>query len=179
MKRTALMILTAFITSLVSAQQNNAKNTGIRTEHGLIYPIENEAEIQEITDIVEVKPDKDGVFYVVETRPEFPGGMEALMKYLKDNTRYPAICKEQGIQGRVIVQFVINPDSTISDIQVIKPVNPHLDKEATRVVKAMPKWKPGEQRGVPVKVRFTLPVTFRLPKEETVKTDSLTTSINK
>jgi protein TonB len=94
------------------------------------------------------------------------------MKYLQKNMRYPKVCKEQGLQGRVIVQFVVNTDSTISDVNVIKPVNPHFDKEALRVVKAMPKWKPGMQRGEPVRVRFTLPVTFRLP-EDTVKVDAV------
>ncbi len=113
---------------------------------------------------------------VVEQQPEFPGGMAELMKYLQKNTRYPQICKEQGVQGRVIVQFVVNTDSTITDVNVIKSVNPHLDEEAVRVVKAMPKWNPGKQRGEPVRVRFTLPVTFRLPKD-TVRVD--TVSVNK
>ena len=121
----------------------------------------------------------EGVFVIYETQPEFPGGVAELMKYIQKNVQYPTICKEQGIQGRVIVQFAVNPDSTISDVQVVKPVNPYFDEEAIRLVKAMPKWKPGEQRGVPVKVRFTLPVTFRLPKEETATVDSLTTSTNK
>ena len=113
---------------------------------------------------------------VVEQQPEFPGGMAELMKYLQKNTRYPQICKEQGVQGRVIVQFVVNTDSTITDVNVVKSVNPHLDEEAVRVVKAMPKWNPGKQRGEPVRVRFTLPVTFRLPKD-TVRVD--TVSVNK
>ena len=80
------------------------------------------------------------------------------------------------MQGRVFVQFVVNTDSTITDVNVIKSVNPHLDEEAVRVVKAMPKWNPGKQRGEPVRVRFTLPVTFRLPKD-TVKVDTI--SVNK
>ena len=109
---------------------------------------------------------------VAEQQPEFPGGMAELMKYLQKNLRYPQICKEQRVQGRVILQFVVNADSTITDVNVVKPVNPHLDKEAVRVVKAMPKWKPGTQRGEPVRVRFTLPVTFRLP-EDTVKVDTV------
>jgi TonB family protein len=121
----------------------------------------------------------EGVFVIYETQPEFPGGMAELMKYIQKNIQYPSICKEKRLQGRVIVQFVVNTDSTINDVQVIKPVNPYFDKEAIRLVKSMPKWKPGEQYGKPVQVRFTLPVTFRLPKEETVKTDSLATSTNK
>ena len=102
--------------------------------------------------------------------------MAELMKYLQKNIRYPQICKERRVQGRVIVQFVVNADSTITDVNVVKPVNPYLDQEALRVVKAMPKWKPGEQRGEPVRVRFTLPVTFRLPAD-TVKVN--TVSVNK
>ena len=94
------------------------------------------------------------------------------MKYLQKNIRYPQICKEQRVQGRVIVQFVVNADSTITDVNVVKPVNPYLDQEALRVVKAMPKWNPGKQRGEPVRVRFTLPVTFRLPAD-TVKVDAV------
>ena len=109
---------------------------------------------------------------VVEQQPEFPGGMAELMKYLQKNIRYPQICKEQRVQGRVIVQFVVNADSTITDVNVVKPVNPYLDQEALRVVKAMPKWNPGKQRGEPVRVRFTLPVTFRLPAD-TVKVDAV------
>ena len=98
--------------------------------------------------------------------PRFPGGMEALVKFVKDSIRYPVFCLEQGIQGRVIVQFVVNPDSTLSEIHVVKSVYPHLDNEAVRLIKSMPKWIPGRQRGTPVQVRFTMPVNFRLPKEE-------------
>jgi TonB family protein len=117
-------------------------------------------------------PDESEIFYEIETQPEFPGGMPELMKYIQKNTRYPKECKEQGVQGRVIVQFVVNTDSTITDVNVVKPVNPYLDQEAVRVVKAMPKWNPGKQRGEPVRVRFTLPVTFRLPAD-TVKVNAV------
>ena len=84
------------------------------------------------------------------------------MKWLKDNMKYPSICQDNGIQGRVIVQFVVNKDGSIVDPVVARSVDPDLDKEALRVVKAMPKWKPGEQRGKAVRVKFTLPVQFRL-----------------
>ena len=102
----------------------------------------------------------------------------ALMKYLKASLRYPAVCVEQQLQGRVIVQFVVNPDSTISDAQVIKPVNPHFDKEALRVVNAMPKWVPGKLRGKPVRVRFTVPVTFRLEEPKKVEAVSEVSNSN-
>ena len=101
---------------------------------------------------------------VVEKQPEFPGGMNALMQYLQRSIRYPAICLQQGIQGRVVVQFVVDADGSITDIQVVKRVNPHLDKEAVRVVSAMPKWIPGMQNGENVRTKFTLPVSFKSGK---------------
>ena len=102
------------------------------------------------------------IFVVVEDQPEFPGGMSALMKFLSDNIRYPVIAQENGIQGRVITNFVVERDGSITDVQVVRGQDPSLDKEAVRVIKTMPKWKPGKQRGKAVRVRFTLPVVFRL-----------------
>jgi len=102
------------------------------------------------------------IFVVVEQQPEFPGGTTALMKFLSDNIKYPVIAQENGIQGRVIMNFVVERDGSISDVQVVRGQDPSLDKEAERVIKTMPKWKPGQQRGKPVRVRFTLPVVFRL-----------------
>ena len=93
---------------------------------------------------------------------EFPGGMQALMDYMKANIRYPQEAKERGIQGRVIVQFIVEEDGTLTGEQVLKPVDPQLDAEAIRIIRSMPNWTPGKQRGEPVRVRFTLPVTFRL-----------------
>ena len=104
----------------------------------------------------------DEIFVVVEQQPEFPGGTTALMKFLGDNIRYPVIAQENGIQGRVIMNFVVERDGSISDVQVVRGQDPSLDREAERVIKTMPKWKPGQQRGKPVRVRFTLPVVFRL-----------------
>ena len=104
----------------------------------------------------------DKTFQVVETEPKFPGGMGELMKFLSKNIRYPAICQNQGIQGRVIVQFVVDANGNITDPQVVKSVHPHLDAEALRVISSMPPWKPGTQKGKPVRVRYTLPVTFKL-----------------
>lgn len=105
---------------------------------------------------------EEDIFEVVEEQPSFPGGMEKLMQWLSKNLKYPASAQETGTQGRVIVQFVVNKDGSIVEPKVIKSVDPALDKEATRVVSAMPKWNAGKQRGKPVRVRFTLPVTFRL-----------------
>lgn len=102
------------------------------------------------------------VFVVVETMPSFPGGDAALFKYLSDNIKYPVIAQESGVQGRVICQFVVNRDGSIVDIEVVRSVDKSLDAEAVRVIKSMPKWSPGKQRGKSVRVKYTLPVNFRL-----------------
>lgn len=102
------------------------------------------------------------VFMVVETMPSFPGGDAALFKYLSDNIKYPVIAQESGVQGRVICQFVVNRDGSIVDIEVVRSVDKSLDAEAVRVIKSMPKWSPGKQRGKSVRVKYTLPVNFRL-----------------
>ncbi|WP_019537755.1 energy transducer TonB [Proteiniphilum acetatigenes] len=102
------------------------------------------------------------IFVVVEEQPEFPGGNAAMMKFLSDNIRYPVIAQENGISGRVICNFVVERDGSITDVQVVRGVDPSLDREAIRVIQQMPRWKPGKQRGSAVRVRFTLPVVFRL-----------------
>ena len=104
----------------------------------------------------------DEIFVVVENQPEFPGGNTAMMKFLSENIRYPVIAQENGIQGRVICNFVVERDGSITDVQVVRGVDPSLDREAMRVINEMPRWKPGKQRGQAVRVRFTLPVVFRL-----------------
>lgn len=105
---------------------------------------------------------KDFVFNVVEQMPSFPGGKKAMMEYLKENTEYPAKAVKNKIQGRVIVQFTVDEKGRLSDIKVVKSVEPSLNAEAVRVIKSMPRWNPGMQNGKAVKVRYTLPVTFRL-----------------
>ena len=135
-------------------------------EETIIASDEDMGEVVEITNIENVvveEPEKEEeIFQVVENMPEFPGGIQELMKWLQKNLKYPAISAENGVQGRVIVQFVVNTDGSIVDPVVIRSVDPYLDKEAIRVVSAMPKWKPGEQRGKKVRVKYTLPVQFRL-----------------
>ena len=107
--------------------------------------------------------EEEVVFVVVETMPEFPGGQQALFKYLSENVKYPVIAQENGIQGRVICQFVVNKDGAIVDIEVVRSSgDASLDKEAVRVIKSMPKWKAGKQRGKAVRVKYTLPVNFKL-----------------
>jgi protein TonB len=110
----------------------------------------------------EREEEEEEIFVVVENQPEFPGGQAAMMKFLSENIKYPVIAQENGIQGRVICNFVVERDGSITDVQVVRGVDPSLDKEAVRVIQSMPRWKPGMQRGKPVRVRFTLPVVFRL-----------------
>lgn len=105
---------------------------------------------------------EEEIFEVVEVKPMFPGGDQALFAYLSKHIKYPSIPQELGVQGKVILQFVVDKDGSISHLSVVRSVDPHLDKEAIRVVQSMPKWSPGKQRGVPVRVKYTLPVTFRL-----------------
>ncbi|MBR7018344.1 MAG: energy transducer TonB [Prevotella sp.] len=102
------------------------------------------------------------IFEVVEQKPSFPGGDGALMSWLSQNIKYPSIAAEIGVQGRVIVQFVVEKDGSITDVKIAKSVDPSLDKEAARVIKSMPHWIAGRQNGSPVRVRFTVPVTFKL-----------------
>ena len=113
------------------------------------------------------KVDSDGVYLMPDQLPEFPGGMQAMMKFLSTNIKYPVEAQKKGISGRVIVQFVIMEDGTLDQAKVIRGVDPLLDEEALRVVKSMPKWKPGMDRGEAVKVRFTAPIMFNLSKKDT------------
>ena len=133
--------------------------------------IEINAEDDKETEVVIAPPveapveeeEEEVVFVVVETMPEFPGGQQALLKYLSENVKYPVIAQENGIQGRVICQFVVNKDGAIVDVEVVRSGgDPSLDKEAVRVIKSMPKWNPGKQRGKAVRVKYTVPVNFRL-----------------
>ena len=102
------------------------------------------------------------VFDVVEEMPHFPGGAAALQAFLSSNTKYPVVAQENGVQGRVIVSFVVERDGSITDVKVVRSVDPSLDREASRVVRSMPRWSPGKQNGSAVRVKYTVPVVFRL-----------------
>ena len=102
------------------------------------------------------------VFDVVEEMPHFPGGPAALQAFLSSNTKYPVVAQENGVQGRVIVSFVVERDGSITDVKVVRSVDPSLDREASRVVRSMPRWSPGKQNGSAVRVKYTVPVVFRL-----------------
>lgn len=106
--------------------------------------------------------DEGEIFMIVEEMPEFPGGTEALQRYLSQSVRYPVIAQENGIQGRVYIQFVINQNGEVTNATILRGVDPSLDREALRVVEAMPKWKPGKQRNRPVRVSYTVPINFVL-----------------
>ena len=130
-------------TKMLPAKTSNSRDTGNRRPNNQV-----------------TKTDK--VYDVVETMPVFPGGPNALFEYLSKNIKYPVVAEENGVQGRVIVTFVVERDGSITDVKVVKSVDPSLDKEAQRVVKSMPHWIPGTQDGSPVRVKYTVPVTFRL-----------------
>jgi periplasmic protein TonB len=137
--------------------------------------LEEELEIEDMeidedteVDFIDIGSDEDEeideteVFMIVETMPSFPGGEAALTRFLNENIKYPTIAQENGISGRVFINFVVNRDGQIVDSKVVRGVDPALDQEAMRVVKMMPKWNPGQQRGKPVRVSFMLPVNFVL-----------------
>ena len=117
------------------------------------------------------KVDVNGVYLIPDKMPEYPGGVPAMMKFLSSNVKYPVEAQKNAISGRVIVQFVVMEDGTLSQAKVIRGVDPLLDEEALRVVKEMPKWTPGKQRGKEVRVKYTVPIAFKLsgPEVEEIK----------
>ncbi len=143
--------------------------TGLQTQDDLANKANTEVPTEDVQ--VEVKDEKPQVieqpqqaeiFTVVEEQPGYPGGEEARIKFLQDNIKYPEEAKELGIQGKVFVTFVVEVDGSITDVRVLRGIGGGCDEEAIRVVKAMPKWVPGKQRGVPVRVQFNLPIKFTL-----------------
>lgn len=130
-----------------------------------IEDTESDQETQvEVADIQVEEEEVDEVFnfYVLEDKPEFPGGEAALLKWIAQNTKYPEMAKENGIQGRIFVGFVIDKAGKVTEVKILRGVDPYLDKEALRVVNSMPSWTPGKQRGKPVKVSYQVPIKFTL-----------------
>ena len=109
-----------------------------------------------------VSQKNDQVFDVVEQMPEYPGGMQALFEFLKENIKYPEDAQKQKVEGRVLAKFVVETDGSISNIEVVKHAFPSLDAEAVRVIQAMPKWSPGKQKGQAVRVKYVVPINFNL-----------------
>jgi len=138
--------------------------------------IEDELEIEDteaddktaITAVMQVASEKEeeaedaAVFFIVEEMPDFPGGQLALRKFIASAIKYPVIAQENGIQGKVFVNFVVAKDGTVTNAKIFRGVDPSLDKEALRVVNSLPKWKPGKQGGKPVRVSYTVPINFVL-----------------
>lgn len=154
----ALFMLPAFallVAGNISCSQDASQTEDAKEE--VVAPVSPEAK--------EVPADstaKEEVFMVAEQMPEFPGGMKEMLKFLQENVKYPENAMKNNVQGRVIVQFVIEKDGTPTEFKVLRSVDPDLDAEALRVMKAMPKWKPGMQKGQVVRVKFTVPVSFKL-----------------
>jgi len=126
--------------------------------------IEEDTKVEEI--VIEDEPEEEVVeeeiFTIVENMPEFPGGTKKLFQYLGKNIKYPAMAKDAGIKGKVYVTFVVDKDGSIADVKVLRGIGGGCDEEALRVVKSMPKWSPGKQRGKPVRVQYNLPINFIL-----------------
>jgi periplasmic protein TonB len=125
-------------------------------------PVAEEIKVEEVKEQVIQQEAPKEIFTVVEEQPGYPGGDEARIKYLQDNIKYPDEAKELGVQGKVFVTFVVEIDGSISDVRVLRGIGAGCDEEAVRVVRNMPKWVPGKQRGVPVRVQFNLPIKFTL-----------------
>lgn len=123
---------------------------------------DQETEVAIVEMAEEEEEEEEQVFMIVENMPEFPGGEFALRKHIAEHVKYPEIAKENGLQGKVFVAFVINQKGEIENVKIARGVDPALDKEAIRVVQGLPKWKPGSQRGKPVRVSYTVPINFQL-----------------
>lgn len=141
----------------------------------VIKPVENNVDVDPVEVVPTDEPityepvvtepeviDEDIIHVRAEIQPSFPGGPDAMMKFLKENLKFPSICAENGIQGRVVVSFVVNKNGSIEQVEVLSGVHERLDAEAVRVVKLMPTWSPGQMQGHAVRTKFILPVTFRM-----------------
>ena len=154
----ALFVLPAFallVAGNISCSQGASEKQDAKEE--VVAPVSPEAKEAPADSTA-----KEEVFMVAEQMPEFPGGMKEMLKFLQENVKYPENAMRNNVQGRVIVQFVVEKDGTPTEFKVLRSVDPDLDAEALRVMKAMPKWKPGMQKGQVVRVKFTVPVSFKL-----------------
>ena len=145
-----------------SVETTMATQDDLSTKPNREAPAEEEIKVEEVkTQVIEQEAPKE-IFTVVEEQPTYPGGDEARIKFLQENMKYPEEAKELGVQGKVFVTFVVEVDGSITDVKVLRGIGSGCDDEAIRVVKSMPKWVPGKQRGVPVRVQFNLPINFKL-----------------
>lgn len=150
------------VTTVINVVENDQEITNeLVVDAGLNEDTKNIAIAPVIVEEEEEVKEEE-IFTVVENEPEFPGGMEALYKYLAQNIKYPQLARENGITGKVYVTFVVEKDGTIANPKILRDIGGGCGAEAIRVVKAMPKWSPGKQRGKAVRVQFNLPVNFNL-----------------
>ncbi|MDR1584819.1 MAG: energy transducer TonB [Prevotellaceae bacterium] len=126
--------------------------------------VEGAIDIAELDKQKVIVEDKEEIYYGVEIQPSFPGGEDEMMKYIHDNLVYPVIAAENGVEGRVTIRFVVNKKGEVTEVTVLRGLDPSCDKEAVRVVKSMPKWVPGKQNGVSVNVYYTLPIVYKLQR---------------
>jgi len=149
------------VLSIVEDNSNLKEELNINTE--MTEESKVNITVMDNTPVVEEEDAEDApVFFIVEEMPEFPGGNTALQTYIANAIKYPVIAQENGVQGRVYISFVVNPKGLVEQVKVVRGVDPNLDKEAIRVIESLPAWKPGKQRGKPVKVSFTVPINFVL-----------------
>ena len=148
-------------TNSVSSMSENVSDQVVEVKY---VPVTVEGNNNTDVKAVSVEPEEDvnKAYDKVEMMPEYPGGVTAMIKFISQNLEYPKVCQENGTQGRVGVRFIVGRDGTISNVNVLKSVDPFLDKEAVRVIKAMPRWKPGMHKGKPVNVSYVVPVNFKL-----------------
>ena len=146
----APLAIALLLASNISCTSNEKKNESSEVK----APVEQKTETP--------KSETDKVYAVAEIQPEFPGGMTECYNWISENMNYPNAAMEKGAQGRVIVNFIINEDGSVSDVRIAQGVDPDLDKEALRIISKMPKWKPAKQNGKPVRCAFNLPLRFKL-----------------
>lgn len=162
-ERTTVLTENIKVTEEVSSEIDNTSIPTPLIEQEVTEDMTNEKEADEQTPPNVAEQAEEPIqFRIVEQYPEFPGGMTEYMKWLTRNLRYPDIARSQKIQGKVVVQFIVNQDGTIADAKVVKSVNPHLDREAMRVIRMMPSWKPGIQDNKPCKTMVAVPIVFKL-----------------
>ena len=162
-ERTTVLTENIKVTEEVPSEIDNTSIPTPLIEQEVTDDMTNEKEADEQTPPNVAEQAEEPIqFRIVEQYPEFPGGMTEYMKWLTRNLRYPDIARSQKIQGKVVVQFIVNQDGTIADAKVVKSVNPHLDREAMRVIRMMPCWKPGIQDNKPCKTMVAVPIVFKL-----------------
>lgn len=162
-ERTTVLTENIKVTEEVSSEIDNTSIPTPLIEQEVTEDMTNDKETDEQTPPNVAEQAEEPIqFRIVEQYPEFPGGMTEYMKWLTRNLRYPDIARSQKIQGKVVVQFIVNQDGTIADAKVVKSVNPHLDREAMRVIRMMPSWKPGIQDNKPCKTMVAVPIVFKL-----------------